>query len=66
MVVLAIPVGGICGLLVADWFGRFILGYSDNSHGDAASVLGNDALGIFIGVLVVPCGVWYFTRQKRS
>ena len=64
-VLVAIPVGGFCGLQVADYLCRFSLG-GGNSHGDAVDVLGSDALGILISVLLVPFCVWYFTRQIRN
>ena len=64
-VAVATPVGGFCGMVVADCLCRFALG-GLNAHGDIATVLGAEALGILIGALLVPFCVWYFTRQVRS
>ena len=48
---IAIPVGGFCGLLVTDWLWHVSGG--GNSHGEVADVLGSEALGILIGALLI-------------
>ena len=64
-ILVAMPVGGVCGMLAADYLCRLSLG-GGNAHGDVAAVLGSDVLGALIGALLVPFCVWYFTRQIRS
>jgi hypothetical protein len=60
-----IPIGSYCGVLVADWLCRFLPG-GGTSHGDIATVLGAEALGVLVGALLLPFCVWYITRRARN
>lgn len=58
-----IPAGGFCGLQVADYYDRWSLG-GGNGHGQAAEVLGDDALGVLLGAILVPFCIWYLTQPS--
>jgi hypothetical protein len=64
-IMVAVPIGGLCGMQVADWLYCFTSG-GGNSHGDIAGRLGSDALGIVIGAVLLPYVLWYFTRHGSS